>query len=291
MRLDSLLQSAAATAFEHCFGSALPPDQFSVQMTRKEFAGDRTIVCFPLARHSKAAPDATAEKLGEAMVAGNGPVTGFNVVKGFLNLEIEASYWSQWLLDEAAQAEYGRKPSGSAPRVMVEYSSPNTNKPLHLGHLRNNFLGHSVSRILEAAGHAVTKVQIVNDRGIHICKSMVAWRKFGQGETPETAGMKGDKLVGKYYVAFDQAFKKEVAELIDAGMPKEQAEKEAPIILEAQETLRLWEQGDTETVALWKTMNSWVYAGFEHTYRTMGVECVKLYYESDTYLSGRDGVM
>jgi len=291
MRLDPLLQSAAATAFERCFGSALAPDQFSVQMTRKEFTGDRTIVCFPLARHSKAAPDATAERLGEALVSGDGPVTGFNVVKGFLNLEIEASYWSEWLTGEAAGTDYGHKPSGSAPRVMVEYSSPNTNKPLHLGHLRNNFLGHSVSRILEAAGHSVTKVQIVNDRGIHICKSMVAWRKFGQGETPESAGMKGDKLVGKYYVAFDQAFKKETAHLIEAGRSKEQAEKEAPLILEAQETLRLWEQGDAETVGLWKTMNSWVYAGFEDTYRTMGVEFDKLYYESDTYLTGRDRVL
>ncbi|MCH1575035.1 MAG: arginine--tRNA ligase [Flavobacteriales bacterium] len=291
MRLDLLLQSEAAAAFEHCFGTAIAPDQFSVQMTRKEFAGDRTIVCFPLARHSKLAPDATAERLGEALVAGEGPVVGFNVVKGFLNLEIQASYWSEWLMAEAAVEDYGRQPADSAPRVMVEYSSPNTNKPLHLGHLRNNFLGHSVSRILEAAGHSVTKVQIVNDRGIHICKSMVAWRKFGQGETPETAGMKGDKLVGKYYVAFDQAFKKEAADLIAAGMDKEKAEKEAPMILEAQETLRLWEQGDADTVGLWRTMNSWVYAGFEHTYRTMGVEFDKLYYESDTYLIGRDHVL
>ena len=291
MRLDHLLQNAAATAFEHCFGSAISPDQFSVQMTRKEFAGDRTIVCFPLARYSQAAPDATAERLGEAMVAGDSPVVGFNVVKGFLNLEIQAAYWSQWLMSEAAEGDYGQQPAGSAPRVMVEYSSPNTNKPLHLGHLRNNFLGHSVSRILEAAGHSVTKVQIVNDRGIHICKSMVAWRKFGQGETPESAGIKGDKLVGKYYVAFDQAFKKEVADLIAAGMGKEEAEKNAPLILEAQEALRLWEQGDSDTVNLWKTMNSWVYDGFEHTYRTMGVEFDKLYFESDTYLIGKDRVM
>lgn len=291
MRLDHLLQNAAATAFEHCFGSAISPDQFSVQMTRKEFAGDRTIVCFPLARYSQAAPDATAERLGEAMVAGDSPVVGFNVVKGFLNLEIHAAYWSQWLMSEAAEGDYGQQPAGSAPRVMVEYSSPNTNKPLHLGHLRNNFLGHSVSRILEAAGHSVTKVQIVNDRGIHICKSMVAWRKFGQGETPESAGIKGDKLVGKYYVAFDQAFKKEVADLIAAGMGKEEAEKNAPLILEAQEALRLWEQGDSDTVNLWKTMNSWVYDGFEHTYRTMGVEFDKLYFESDTYLIGKDRVM
>ncbi|MCH1582869.1 MAG: arginine--tRNA ligase [Flavobacteriales bacterium] len=291
MRIDNLLQSIASSAFEACFGQALPADQFSVQMTRKEFAGDRTIVCFPLARHSKAAPDATATRLGEAMVNAEGPVEGFNVVKGFLNLEIDKAYWTQWLLTEAAEEGYGTRPVGSAPHVMVEYSSPNTNKPLHLGHLRNNFLGHSVSRILEAAGHKVTKVQIVNDRGIHICKSMVAWRKFGEGETPESSGVKGDKLVGKYYVAFDKAFKAEVADLVEAGTPKEDAEKQAPILLEAQETLRLWEQGDTDTVELWKTMNSWVYAGFDTTYRTMGVEFDQLYFESDTYLIGKERVL
>jgi arginyl-tRNA synthetase len=291
MRIDNLLQSIASSAFEACFGQALPADQFSVQLTRKEFVGDRTIVCFPLARHSKAAPDATAARLGEAMVHAEGPVEGFNVVKGFLNLEIAKAYWTQWLLTEAAEEGYGTRPEGSAPHVMVEYSSPNTNKPLHLGHLRNNFLGHAVSRILEAAGHTVTKVQIVNDRGIHICKSMVAWRKFGEGETPESTGVKGDKLVGKYYVAFDKAFKAEVAALVEAGTPTETAEKQAPILLEAQETLRLWEQGDTDTVALWKTMNSWVYAGFDITYRTMGVEFDKLYFESDTYLIGKERVL
>ena len=174
---------------------------------------------------------------------------------------------------------------------MVEYSSPNTNKPLHLGHLRNNFLGHAVSRILEAQGHTVTQVQIINDRGIHICKSMVAWRKFGEGETPDSSGLKGDKLVGKYYVAFDKAFKAEVADLMAQGLAKEEAEKQAPILLEAQDTLRLWEQGDADTVALWKQMNGWVYAGFDTTYRTMGVEFDKLYYESDTYLIGKDRVM
>ena len=291
MRLDALLQTLAVRAFSDCFGTDLEAGQFSVQKTRSEFPGDRTIVCFPLARFSKVAPDATADALGQALVKMDGPVTGHNVVKGFLNLELDPTYWSNWLLEDAAAADYGTEAPGSAPHVMVEYSSPNTNKPLHLGHLRNNFLGHSVSRILENRGHTVTKVQIINDRGIHICKSMVAWQRFGQGETPESSGLKGDKLVGKYYVAFDQAFKAEVAELVEGGMAKEEAEKAAPILLEAQETLRKWEDGEADTVALWKTMNGWVYAGFDITYDTMGVEFDKLYYESDTYLIGRDRVL
>ena len=291
MRLDALLQTLAVRAFSDCFGTELEAGQFSVQKTRSEFPGDRTIVCFPLARFSKVAPDATADALGQALVGMDGPVTGHNVVKGFLNLALDPTYWSNWLLEDAAAADYGTEAPGSAPHVMVEYSSPNTNKPLHLGHLRNNFLGHSVSRILENRGHTVTKVQIINDRGIHICKSMVAWQRFGQGETPESSGLKGDKLVGKYYVAFDQAFKAEVAELVEGGMAKEEAEKAAPILLEAQETLRKWEDGEADTVALWKTMNGWVYAGFDITYATMGVEFDKLYYESDTYLIGRDRVL
>ena len=291
MRIDDILQQQAVRAFESAFGTTLESSAFAVQKTRREFPGDRTIVCFPLARFSKAAPDATAEGLGQAMVAAEGPVTGFNVVKGFLNLELDRNHWTQWLLGEAAAPEYGRNPEGSAPHVMVEYSSPNTNKPLHLGHLRNNFLGHAVSRILESRGHRVTKVQIINDRGIHICKSMVAWRTFGDGETPESSGLKGDKLVGKYYVAFDQAFKAQVQDLVDGGMAKEEAEKQAPILLEAQDTLRRWEKGDEETVSLWKTMNGWVYDGFTTTYATMGVEFDQLYYESDTYLIGKDRVL
>ena len=291
MRLDALLQTLAVRAFSDCFGTDLEAGQFSVQKTRSEFPGDRTIVCFPLARFSKVAPDATADALGQALVGMDGPVTGHNVVKGFLNLELDPTYWSSWLLEDAAAADYGIEAPESAPHVMVEYSSPNTNKPLHLGHLRNNFLGHSVSRILENRGHTVTKVQIINDRGIHICKSMVAWQRFGHGETPETSGLKGDKLVGKYYVAFDQAYKEEVAELVESGMAKEEAEKAAPILIEAQETLRRWEDGEADTVALWKTMNGWVYAGFDITYATMGVEFDTLYYESDTYLIGRDRVL
>lgn len=291
MRLDQQLQERVAQTFQSVFDAEMDPRDISVQKTRKEFAGDRTIVCFPLARKSKCAPDVTAEKLGQALVQAEGPIQGFNVVKGFLNLEIEAQYWKAWLMTEAAEANYGLQPKGSAPHIMVEYSSPNTNKPLHLGHLRNNFLGHSVSRILEATGHTVTKVQIVNDRGIHICKSMVAWSKFGEGETPESTGIKGDKLVGKYYVQFDRAFKEEVRTLVEGGMPEKEAEQSAPILREAQETLLLWEQGDSATVDLWKRMNSWVYAGFETTYATMGVEFDKLYFESETYLTGKASVM
>lgn len=291
MRLDPLLQDMAAKAFANSFGASLDAEQFAVQKTRIEFPGERTIVCFPLARFSKAAPDATADTLGQALVQAKGIVIGYNVVKGFLNLELDSSYWTDWLLGEAADTTYGSRQVGSAPHVMVEYSSPNTNKPLHLGHLRNNFLGHAVSRILENRGHKVTKVQIINDRGIHICKSMVAWRQFGNGETPESSGMKGDKLVGKYYVAFDQAYKKEVASLVNSGVEKKKAEAQAPILLEAQNTLRNWENGDEETVALWTTMNGWVYQGFERTYRTMGVEFDKLYYESSTYITGRQRVL
>lgn len=291
MRLDPLLQDMAAKAFATCFNTRLDAEHFAVQKTRSEFPGERTIVCFPLARFSKAAPDATANALGQALVEAEDLVLGYNVVKGFLNLELDPNYWTDWLLGEAADPAYGSRKVGSAPHVMVEYSSPNTNKPLHLGHLRNNFLGHSVSRILENRGHKVTKVQIINDRGIHICKSMVAWKQFGNGETPGSSGMKGDKLVGKYYVAFDQAYKQEVASLVDSGMEMKEAESQAPILLEAQNTLRNWERGDEETVALWTTMNGWVYQGFEHTYQTMGVEFDKLYYESNTYITGRERVL
>lgn len=291
LRLDDQLQALSAEAFQHAFGASLSVSEFSIQKTRKEFPGDRTLVCFPLARHSRMKPDATAEAMGQALVDMEGPVVGFNVVKGFLNLELTPSVWTDWLLGESARDGFGTQPVGSAPHVMVEYSSPNTNKPLHLGHLRNNFLGHAVSRILEAQGHTVTKVQIINDRGIHICKSMVAWQAFGQGETPATSGLKGDKLVGKYYVAFDQAYKAQVKDRLESGLTKEEAEAGAPLLLEAQDALRRWEDGDEDTVHLWKTMNGWVYEGFETTYATMGVEFDKLYYESDTYLIGKEHVL
>jgi arginyl-tRNA synthetase len=290
-RIDLQIQELASSCVAELFGAQLESSSVSVQNTRKEFAGDRTVVCFPLTRHSKLAPEATGNKLGEAMVSSASWLTGFNVVKGFLNLEVAPSYWTQWLEGDAAAADYGSAPKGSAPQVMVEYSSPNTNKPLHLGHLRNNFLGHSVARILEAAGHDVVKVQIINDRGIHICKSMVAWQQLGNGETPESTGEKGDHFVGRYYVAFDKAFKAEVAGLVATGMDVKQAEAEAPILQAARTSLKKWEDNDQETVALWKRMNSWVYKGFETTYATMGVDFDKLYYESNTYLVGKDKVL
>ena len=290
-RIDTRIQKLTARYLDEIFGVDLASDEISVQKTRKEFAGDRTVVCFPLTRHSKLAPEATGEALGAAMVDGTDWLVGFNVLKGFLNLEVERGVWADWLAGDAAKADYGIAPAGSAPQIMVEYSSPNTNKPLHLGHLRNNFLGHSVSRILEAAGHDVVKVQIINDRGIHICKSMVAWSVMGGGETPQSTGEKGDHFVGRYYVAFDKAFRAEVAELVEGGMPKEEAEKLAPIQIAAQDSLKRWEAGDKDTVALWKKMNGWVYEGFEQTYKAMGVDFDKLYYESDTYLVGRDKVL
>jgi len=288
--LDQRLAQSAATACEACFGAQVAQEQLQLQQTRKEFAGDRTLVVFPLTRHSKLSPEETGAALGEWLVNNDDLVNAFQVVKGFLNLTIVPSYWTEQLLEVHDDASFGLQSNGTKPKVMVEYSSPNTNKPLHLGHLRNNFLGYSVARILEAAGHEVIKVQIINDRGIHICKSMVAWQKFGKGETPTSSGLKGDKLVGKYYVAFDRAFKEEVAHLVEQGLTEEEAKKQAPILLEAQSLLHRWEQGDADVVDLWKTMNGWVYDGFSKTYTEMGVDFDKLYYESDTYLLGKDHV-
>ena len=288
--LDQRLAQSAVTACEACFGAEITPEQIQLQQTRKEFDGDRTVVVFPLTRHSKSSPEATGTALGEWLVANDELVAAYQVVKGFLNLTIVPAYWTEQLLQIHTVDAYGIQAKGSKSKVMVEYSSPNTNKPLHLGHLRNNFLGYSVSRILEAAGHEVIKVQIINDRGIHICKSMVAWQKFGNGETPDSSGLKGDKLVGKYYVAFDRAFKEEVAELVAGGMAEDEAKKQAPILLEAQAMLHRWEQGEAEVVELWSTMNNWVYDGFGKTYTEMGVDFDKLYYESNTYLLGKDQV-
>jgi arginyl-tRNA synthetase len=288
--LDQRLAQSAVTACTACFGAQVAPEQLQLQQTRKEFEGERTLVVFPLTRHSKKSPEETGTALGEWLVANDELVNAYQVVKGFLNLTIVPSYWTEQLLQVHDHESFGLQIKGSKPKVMVEYSSPNTNKPLHLGHLRNNFLGYSVARILEAAGHEVIKVQIINDRGIHICKSMVAWQKFGNGETPDASGMKGDKLVGKYYVAFDRAYKEQVAELVAKGMNEKDAKSQAPILLEAQSLLNQWEQGDTAVVDLWKTMNGWVYEGFGATYLEMGVDFDKLYYESDTYLLGKNQV-
>ncbi len=289
--LENILYQATAKAIKSLYAVDADNKLVQLQKTRKDFDGDITLVVFPLLRTSKKSPELTAEEIGNWMTSNEPMVSGFNVVKGFLNLEVNPTYWIDFL-NKTTQAEnFGFAPTNSASPIMVEYSSPNTNKPLHLGHLRNNFLGYSVSELLKANGHKVTKVQIINDRGIHICKSMVAWEKFGNGETPESTGLKGDKLVGNYYVKFDQVYKAQIAELIADGKEEEEAKKAAPILLEAQEMLIKWENNDPAVRALWEKMNSWVYDGFESTYKTMGVDFDKLYYESDTFLLGKEEVL
>ena len=282
LRIDSILISSVIEGCSELFGSAPETSQVSVQRTRPEFEGERTVVVFPFTRLSKKSPEDTGSALGEYLVKNCNDIISFQVVKGFLNLSVSDKYWISELNKAVADgAGFGLHPQGSKPQAMIEYSSPNTNKPLHLGHLRNNFLGYSVNEILKAAGHDVVRVQIINDRGIHICKSMVAWQKFGNGETPATSGLKGDKLVGKYYVAFDKAYKSEI---------EEYGEDDAPILLEAREMLNKWENGDAEVRELWSQMNGWVYEGFEATYHEMGVNFDKLYYESNTYLIGKSQV-
>lgn len=270
------------------FEGQLNESQIQFQKTRKEFEGDVTLVVFPLLKVTKKSPEDSAQFIGEHLLNNVEEVTGFNVVKGFLNLVISNTYWNSQLNTIIGINNYGFAQEKTGKNYMVEYASPNTNKPLHLGHLRNIFLGYSVSNILKANGHDVVKTQIINDRGIHICKSMIAWQKFGDGETPQSSGLKGDKLVGKYYVAFDKAYKEEIAQLVDGGMEEEQAKKEAPIFKGAQEMLVKWENGDKEVVELWKMMNGWCYEGFDKTYETMGVDFDKLYYESDTYILGKN---
>ena len=263
-------------------------EQFEFQHTRKEFDGDITLVVFSLLRHIKANPFVLGEAIGEYLVKTTEHVTAFNVVKGFLNLSIEDRFYAQQLKEIQATSNFGHVPIAQEKGVaLVEYSSPNTNKPLHLGHIRNNLLGYSVAKILEASGQQVVKTQIINDRGIHICKSMVAWQKYGEGATPESTGLKGDKLVGNYYVRFDLEYKKEIAILIESGKTEEEAKVEAPLFISTQKMLRDWEAGESEVVELWKTMNGWVYSGFDVTYKNLGVSFDSLYYESDTYLLGK----
>lgn len=285
--IHDLLSAGVLEAAQALYGASIGAEQIQLQNTRKEFEGDITLVVFPMVKISKKGPEQTAQEVGTFLQSHVELVAGFNVVKGFLNLVISPNYWLDFVQSEGTNTSFGLATPNSKPRVMVEYASPNTNKPLHLGHLRNIFLGAAVAEILKANGHAVTKVQIINDRGIHICKSMVAWQKFGNGETPQSSGLKGDKLVGKYYVAFDQAFKAEKKALEEKGITNE----EAPIMLEAQEMLRKWEAKDAEVLHLWETMNGWVYVGFNASYATMGVTFDQLYYESQTYLSGREEVL
>ena len=294
--MELQIKEGISAAFAALYNYTISAEEIALQATRKDFAGTYTLVTFPYGRISKLNPEQTGQAIGEYLKANlSNVVADYNVVKGFLNLELsEGSQVDLFakIFDGANVADSPVfKIEDKDKTVVVEYSSPNTNKPLHLGHLRNNFLGNSVARILKANGNKVVKVQIINDRGIHICKSMVAWLKFGEGETPEAAGIKGDHLVGKYYVAFDKAYKEEIAALVADGMEKEAAEKQAPIFVEAQEMLLKWEAQDPEVYALWEKMNGWVYAGFEDTYQRMGVDFDKLYYESETYLIGRDRVM
>ncbi len=258
-----------------------------IQKTRKEFDGDYTLVVFPLLKRSRKSPEATATEIGEYIVANTPEVASFNVIKGFLNISMRSSFWMDCFADIVTDEDFGRS-AQTGRTIMVEYSSPNTNKPLHLGHIRNNLLGFSVSRILEANGNRVIKANLVNDRGIHICKSMLAWKLYGNGETPQSSGMKGDHLVGKYYVEFDKHYKAQIKELMAAGKSEEEAKHSAPIMLQAQEMLRRWEAKDPEVYSLWQTMNSWVYEGFDVTYKALGVDFDKVYYESQTYLLGKD---
>jgi arginyl-tRNA synthetase len=286
--IEQVLTSRAIEAIKKLYGQQVAEKQVSVQKTRKDFEGDYTIVVFPFLKISKKNPVETANELGKYFEENVQEVTGFNVIKGFLNLEIDNNFWLDFYHKEKNNPDFGLAPSEDTKPVVIEYSSPNTNKPLHLGHIRNNLLGYSVAEIQKAAGKKVFKVNLVNDRGIHICKSMLAWKKWGNGETPESSGMKGDHLVGKYYVLFDKHYKMEIAELVDNGMDEELAEKQASLLMEAQEMLRQWEEHNPEVRKLWEMMNGWVYDGFETTYNRLGVDFDKTYFESDTYLLGRE---
>ena len=286
MNIENYMTSCALEALTSLYGN-VEAGAVQIQKTRKEFEGDYTLVVFPFLKQSRKSPEQTAEEVGKKICESCPEVESYNVVKGFLNLSLSHDFWCKLFNETAVSENFGTAPK-NGNRVMVEYSSPNTNKPLHLGHIRNNLLGYSVARILEAAGSDVTKVNLVNDRGVHICKSMLAWQMFGGGETPESSGMKGDHLVGKYYVAFDTAYKKEIKELMEKGMSEDEAKKEAPVMKKAQEMLRKWEAKDPEVYSLWQTMNGWVYKGFDKTYADMGVSFDKIYYESQTYLLGKE---
>ena len=300
MKIEQQLAASVSAALHHLYGQEVAADTIQLQKTKREFEGHLTLVVFPYLKMSRKKPEDTAQEIGQYLMDNSGMVAAFNVVKGFLNLTIASDCWVALLGDINADARYGlTAPTESSPLVMIEYSSPNTNKPLHLGHVRNNLLGWAIAQIAEANGNRVVKTNIVNDRGIHICKSMLAWQKFGNGETPASSGKKGDHLIGDYYVAFDKVYRQQVAELqaqfIAEGMDEEAAQNrakaEAPLIVEAHEMLVKWEQGDEEVRALWRKMNEWVYEGFDETYKALGVGFDKIYYESDTYLEGRELVL
>jgi arginyl-tRNA synthetase len=287
MNLQEKIIAQIQEAFLQLFGHQTAEGEIDLQPTRKEFEGTFTFVVFPFLKITKLNPETSANKIGESLQANCPEVKGFNVVKGFLNISVNEQSWLGIFSNLYQNQSVGQLPT-NRQKVMVEYSSPNTNKPLHLGHLRNNFLGYAVAEILKANGYEVIKANLVNDRGIHICKSMVAYNHLAKGETPESSGLKGDHLAGKYYVLFDKEYKRQIGELMDQGQSEEEAKKNAPWMLEAQEMLRLWEAGDSDVVGLWKTMNTWVYAGFDATYKKMGVDFDKFYYESDTYLLGKN---
>ncbi len=287
MNLSEIIINNTHKALQVLFNTDVDKSSINIQDTRKEFEGQVTIVTFPFIKISKKSPEETGALIGDYLVQHCEEVTAYNVVKGFLNLSISDAFWIQTLNTISLKEHFG-KGEKKAEKVMVEYSSPNTNKPLHLGHVRNNLLGYSIAALLDYAGYEVIKANLINDRGIHICKSMLAWEKFGNNETPESTGMKGDHLVGKYYVEFDKAYKKEIESLIAQGLTEEQAKKEAPLIKEAQDMLLKWEQKDEHVLKLWNMMNAWVYAGFEKTYKTMGVNFDQYYYESNTYSLGKD---
>lgn len=292
MNIEQKIQSAVIAGLKALYQFEADEKNVQVLKTKKEFEGHYTIVVFPFLRASKKSPEATALELGEYLKNNEKAVADFNVIKGFLNLTIASDCWTEMLNDINADKDFGIKhASEDAPTVMIEYSSPNTNKPLHLGHVRNNLLGNALANVMAANGNKVIKTNIVNDRGIHICKSMLAWQKYGNGETPASSGKKGDHLIGDYYVAFDKHYKAEVAELMEKGMSKEEAEAASPLMKEAREMLVKWEAGDPEVRSLWKMMNEWVYEGFDETYKMMGVSFDKIYYESDTYLVGKEKVL
>jgi len=284
---EKLLETKVVEALHNLYNLVEAGSLIQIQKTRRDFEGDYTLVVFPITRFSKKSPEITATEIGDYLLERMDEIVSFNVIKGFLNLVLNDQSWVRFCYNHSQEDRFGFINPASDHPVVVEYSSPNTNKPLHLGHIRNNLLGFSISRILSATGHRVVRVNLVNDRGIHICKSMLAWKKWGEGETPESSGLKGDHLVGKYYVRFDQELKKEVSELVAAGKNSEDAVKSASCMLEAQDMLRAWEAHDPEVIALWNRMNGWVYDGFAQTYRTLGIEFDKTYYESQTYLLGK----
>lgn len=292
MAMEIILREKIREAIQVLFNHDITADLVQIQETRKDFKGDFTLVVFPLLRFSKNTPEKTGELIGKHLVANFGAISGYNVIKGFLNLQISDSWWIDYFRKIAVEKNYLSSATADKPEtILVEYSSPNTNKPLHLGHIRNNLLGYSLFRILSSCGHKVIKTNIVNDRGIHICKSMLAWQKFGNGETPESSGMKGDHLVGKYYVLFEKEYKMQMEQLVKDGMSENDARNNAPMMKEAREMLLKWEAGDEEVFSLWKTMNSWVYAGFDETYRKLGVDFDHIYYESQTYKLGKEIVL